>query len=73
MTYMTPSDRALRGTSLRQRLSALATSLAERRAQHRAYRSTVAELSALSHRDLTDMGIAHADIHEIARQAAYKG
>jgi uncharacterized protein YjiS (DUF1127 family) len=71
MTYMTHADRAPRGTSLWQRLSALPADLAERRAQHRAYRSTVAELTALSHRDLVDMGIDPADIHEIARRAAY--
>jgi uncharacterized protein YjiS (DUF1127 family) len=45
--------------------------MAARRAQDRAYRTTVSELSALSNRDLLDMGIHRADIDSIARQAAY--
>ncbi len=71
MTYMTQNDRTVGGASIWQRLSELTASLAQRRAQHRAYRSTVNELSALSNRDLTDMGVHRADIHDIARQAAY--
>lgn len=67
MTYLTQTDRTVGGTSLWQRLSDLTASLAKRRA----YRSTVRELSALSSRDLADMGIHRADIHTIARQAAY--
>lgn len=67
MTYLTQTDRTVGGTSLWQRLSDLTASLAKRRA----YRSTVRELSALSSRDLADMGIHRADIHDIAQQAAY--
>ncbi len=59
------------GTSIWQRLSDLNLAAAHRRAQDRAYRSTVRELSALSNRDLADMDIRRADIHAIARQAAY--
>lgn len=40
-------------------------------AQRRVYRSTVKELSSLSSRDLTDIGIHPADIRDIARQGAY--
>jgi uncharacterized protein YjiS (DUF1127 family) len=36
----------------------------------RSYRSAVAELSMLSDRDLSDLGIARADIRAVARQAA---
>ncbi len=71
MTYTTHTDRALTGTSLWQRLSDLRTKMAERRAQDRAYRTTVRELSTLSSRDLLDMGIHPANIDSIARQAAY--
>ncbi len=71
MTFMTQDSRSVGGTSLWQRLSDLTASLAQRRAQDRAYRSTVRELSALSSRDLADMGIHRAGIHAIARQAAY--
>ena len=67
MTYVTQSGRA----TIWQRLSNLHARWAERRAQDRAYRSTVAELSALSNRDLLDMGIHPADIESLARKAAY--
>ncbi len=71
MTYSTHTDRALGGASFWQRLSDLRAELAERRAQDRAYRKTVNELSAMSARDLTDIGIHPADIDRIARKAAY--
>jgi uncharacterized protein YjiS (DUF1127 family) len=67
MTYTTHAARA----SLWERLSELRVSVAEHRAQHRAYRSTLAQLSAMSNRDLTDIGIHPADIDRIAREAAY--
>lgn len=35
----------------------------------RAYRKTVAELSALSNRELSDLGISRADIPFVARKA----
>ncbi len=38
---------------------------------YRAYRSTASELTMLSDRDLTDLGIHQADIHDLARHAAY--
>lgn len=71
MTYITHNDRAVHGTSIWQRVSDLHTSWTQRRAQHRAYRSTVSQLLALSNRELIDMGVDPADIHDIARQAAY--
>lgn len=36
----------------------------------RNYRTTVAELSAMSTRNLDDLGITRADIHAVARKAA---
>jgi uncharacterized protein YjiS (DUF1127 family) len=71
MTYTIQTDRAVAGTPIWQRLSDLIAGFSHRQAQHRAYHSTVRELTALSNRDLTDMGIDQADIHTIARQAAY--
>lgn len=71
MTTMTHDDRAVGGTSIWQRLSDLNANLAERRAQHRTYRSTVSVLNSLSNRELLDIGIHPADIHDIARQGAY--
>ncbi len=67
MTYTTHTQRA----SLWQHLSDLRADLAKRRAQQRVYRTTVDELSALSNRDLLDMGIDRADIDTIARQHVY--
>ncbi len=67
MTYTTHNQPA----SVWERLSDLRASLAQRRAQDRAYSSTVSELSAMSDRALTDIGIHRADIASIARQAAY--
>ena len=71
MTYTTHTDRALSGTSIWHRLSDLRVNLAERRAQDRVYRATVNELSAMSDRDLTDVGVHRADIETIAQEAAY--
>jgi uncharacterized protein YjiS (DUF1127 family) len=39
--------------------------------QRRVYDRTVAELNALSDRDLTDLGISRLGIVDIAREAAY--
>lgn len=59
-------------TSFGQGLSGLRTSLSKRFAQYRTYRTTLTELAMLSDRDLTDMGLHRANIHEIAFKAAYK-
>jgi uncharacterized protein YjiS (DUF1127 family) len=40
-------------------------------ADYRLYRSTVAELSQLTDRDLADLGIHRSMVNEIARQAVY--
>jgi uncharacterized protein YjiS (DUF1127 family) len=39
--------------------------------RRRVYATTVKELSALSDRDLTDMGISRLGITDVAREAAY--
>jgi uncharacterized protein YjiS (DUF1127 family) len=44
-------------------------SLKTRLATWKRYNRTVAELNALSNRELADLGIIRADIHSIARQA----
>ncbi|SHJ12874.1 DUF1127 domain-containing protein [Wenxinia saemankumensis] len=46
--------------------------LTERWAQHRTYRATFNELSALNDRDLADLGIARSQIRSIALQAVAK-
>ena len=71
MTFLTQTAYAADGASLWQRLSDMTLGLAERRAQRQAYRSTMRELSAMSNRDLLDIGVHPADIRSIARQAAY--
>lgn len=71
MTYTTQTHHAVDGAAIWQRLSNLTENLAQRWVQHRAYRSTVNELTAMPNRDLIDIGIHPADIHVIARQAAY--
>jgi uncharacterized protein YjiS (DUF1127 family) len=71
MTYANQSGHAVAPTSIRQRLSDLTMGLGQRRAQSQAYHSTVRELSAMSERELTDIGIHRADIHTIAQQVAY--
>ena len=35
----------------------------------RRYRATVSELNSLSNRELADLGISRADIHQVARKA----
>lgn len=39
--------------------------------EHQAYRNTVAELGAMSDRDLADIGISRLVIREVARNAVY--
>lgn len=58
--------------SFGQGLSGLRTTLAERFAQYRSYRTTLDELGMLTDRELADMGMHRSDIREIAFEAAYK-
>jgi uncharacterized protein YjiS (DUF1127 family) len=71
MTFATQSGHSVATTSIRQRLSGLTMGLGRRWAQERVYRRTIRELSAMSDRDLTDIGIRRANIHTIAQQVAY--
>lgn len=47
--------------------------IAERIARYRTYRMTLNELQTLTDRELTDLGIARADVRSIAYRAAYDG
>ncbi|MDV7270996.1 DUF1127 domain-containing protein [Thioclava sp. A2] len=49
----------------------LAAVIEEKRERYSVYRQTLAELDAMSDRDLSDIGIARVSIRDIARQAAY--
>jgi uncharacterized protein YjiS (DUF1127 family) len=44
---------------------------ATRQANRRVYSTTLNELSALSNRDLADLGIARSEVRRIAWEAAY--
>ncbi|MBP1805213.1 DUF1127 domain-containing protein [Rubellimicrobium aerolatum] len=56
--------------SLAQRLTDLRAAWTEHRARRRAYRETLAELEALSDRELADLDLHRSRIPEIAREAA---
>ena len=52
--------------------SRMIAGLTTRYAQHAAYRRCMAELSALSDRDLRDLGLHRSMIRSIAREEAYR-
>jgi uncharacterized protein YjiS (DUF1127 family) len=58
--------------SFSDRVMALVKSVKASVEQRRIYAQTLQELSALSDRDLTDMGISRVSIPDVAREAAYK-
>jgi uncharacterized protein YjiS (DUF1127 family) len=55
---------------LQDRVRVLLAKIGNRLQARRSYYNSVAELSAMSDRDLADIGISRADIPAIARQAA---
>lgn len=61
------------GTTLSQRLDGLRAALAQRIATYRLYRETLEELSHLSDRDLSDLGLSGADLRALAWETALKG
>ncbi len=58
------------GYGLRDRLTAVARVYQEGAARRRVYRRTLAELTALSDRDLADLGLFRADLRRVALEAA---
>lgn len=58
-------------TGLRARVSAAIARLQESRARRAVYQQTVRELSALTARELDDLGISRSMISRIAQEAAY--
>lgn len=68
MAYAT-SSRAV-GFGLRDRVAAMVRVYNEGAARRRVYRQTLAELAALSDRDLADLGIHRAQIRRVALEAA---
>lgn len=69
MAYVT-STRAAR-PSLADRLAAFANVLREAAQRRAIYVQTLRELSALSDRDLVDLGLTRGEIEAVAREAAY--
>lgn len=68
MAYASTMSTAEAGLSAR--LTQVLAHLAERRRQNAAYRQTLAELSAMSDRDLADIGLRRGMIDDVAREAA---
>jgi uncharacterized protein YjiS (DUF1127 family) len=67
------TDYATRAQSaLNARWETLLSDIRARRARRRVFRSTHSELSALSDRELADLGLARSEIGRIAYQAAYE-
>ncbi len=71
MAYAHDTHRAASGVSLAQRFGVLRAALGERIARHRLYRETLAELSMLTDRELSDLGLSSADLRDVARKAAH--
>jgi len=69
MAYTSTAGRRA-GSSFAHRFDALRAALRHRRARRAAFNQTYRELSALSDRDLADLGFARADIPFLAREAA---
>jgi uncharacterized protein YjiS (DUF1127 family) len=69
MAYVTTTRIARKG--LVYRLTVLKTAVLTAVQARRVYLRTVAELNALTDRELADLGIARAAIPEIAHEAAY--
>jgi uncharacterized protein YjiS (DUF1127 family) len=69
MAYVNTTQSARSG--LMARLAILKDGFATAVQQRRIYARTVAELNALTDRELTDLGISRLAIPEIAHEAAY--
>ncbi|MGC1506633.1 MAG: DUF1127 domain-containing protein [Sulfitobacter sp.] len=68
MAYLTTTSAI--GTSFGARATAAFQSIAASYKQHRLYRETFDELSALSNRELADLGLNRSNLHQVARESA---
>lgn len=59
------------GASLTERVGSFRAAMKDRVAKYNLYRTTLTELQGLNDRDLADLGIARADIQDLAREAAW--
>jgi uncharacterized protein YjiS (DUF1127 family) len=71
MAYITGN--AAPSFGLGQRITSYLERVRQARKAREIYRTTYEELSALSDRDLADLGIARASISSVAREAAQLG
>lgn len=71
MAYETNTLGAV-GSGILDRVNALITEYRAKAARRKIYRNTLRELSALSHRELCDLGLNHSEIKRVAYQAAYE-
>nr|WP_210527668.1 DUF1127 domain-containing protein [Rubellimicrobium arenae] len=70
MAFANDIHNAVSGVTLAHRFAGLRAQMADRVARYRLYRETLNELSLLSDRELSDLGMGRCDIRNIARQAA---
>ncbi|WP_343079077.1 DUF1127 domain-containing protein [Ostreiculturibacter nitratireducens] len=69
MAYVNSAAPAAAG--VRYQIQNLLEALSVRRRQYAVYRTTRAELEAMTDRDLSDIGLSRYDIEAVAREAAY--
>jgi uncharacterized protein YjiS (DUF1127 family) len=66
------SDVRTGGFPIAAKFNEMRANLAARMGQYRMYRTTLAELSNLSTREMNDLGLNATTIRSVALQAAYK-
>ncbi len=71
MTITTYGNSAAASNTLRDRIAARIRAARLQHGKWRTYRRTLEELSALSDRDLADLGLARGMIRTVAIEAAY--
>lgn len=71
MAYVSSNRSASNGLGLGRRLSEIAADLANAWRAHRVYRQSLAELQALSPRELADLGLTSSMLRSVALEAAY--
>jgi uncharacterized protein YjiS (DUF1127 family) len=70
MAFVSNTSTSVPSLGLRQRFADFVQRTREARKARAVYTRTIEELSALSDRDLADLGIARISIQDIAREAA---
>ena len=71
MTFATETQTRGIFAGIADRVSTFFREMSVFNAQYRVYRTTIRELSALSDRDLADLGLSRSMIADIAHEAAF--